>query len=110
MKQLKGDAKSARVSFPAACCDKTNFTFIDTPRLAAGRFIRFRMCPPIIILPIVFVLAPAIFLPSNLSKLPSQGSQTIHLKSLGPSKTTASEAIGRFILTKLETKYYIDHF
>jgi hypothetical protein len=39
MKQLKGDAKSARVSFPAACGDKTNFTFIDTPRLAAGRFI-----------------------------------------------------------------------
>ena len=43
MKQLKGDAKSARVSFPAACCDKTNFTFIDTPRLAAGRFIPDRL-------------------------------------------------------------------
>jgi hypothetical protein len=27
MKQLKGDAKFARVSFPAACCDKMIFTF-----------------------------------------------------------------------------------
>jgi glutamate synthase (NADPH/NADH) small chain len=42
MKQHKGDAKSAWVSIPTACCDKTNFTFIDTPRLAAGRFIMVR--------------------------------------------------------------------
>ncbi|MGD9137697.1 MAG: hypothetical protein PVH42_13080, partial [Desulfobacterales bacterium] len=40
MKQLKGDAESARVSFSAVCCDKTILTFKDTPRLAAGRSIQ----------------------------------------------------------------------
>jgi hypothetical protein len=45
MKQLRGDAKSARVSFPAACCDKMIFTTKDTPQLAVGRFIFFLGLP-----------------------------------------------------------------